>query len=207
MPMKSDEASTRVTIVSDPEKIKILVDPMRRKILRTMREGKETDEGTIRKEMTVPEIAQKLGVAAPKCYHHVDLLLEHGFVKVAREEMKKRSKITFYERTSPAFVLASTIDEIERKEGIRTDPLISFISDGYRLNLSEKQKEEAQKLMDDLGSRRHDIMVKVAQDLKGNIPEDKLRDVINFVSNQKASNDPKCLEIHKELEKYIKLDI
>ncbi|MHA1213005.1 MAG: hypothetical protein ACTSSH_11135, partial [Candidatus Heimdallarchaeota archaeon] len=61
---KQDASDTGsiVTIVSNPEKIKILVDPMRRKILRTMREGLENEDGTIRKEMTVPEIARKLGV-------------------------------------------------------------------------------------------------------------------------------------------------
>ncbi|MHA1245294.1 MAG: ArsR/SmtB family transcription factor, partial [Candidatus Heimdallarchaeota archaeon] len=84
-----------VKVVSDPEKIKILVDPMRRKILRTMREGLENDDGTIRKEMTVPEIARKLGVTAPKCYHHLDLLVENGFVRVAREEKKTRTSITY----------------------------------------------------------------------------------------------------------------
>ncbi|NHJ04258.1 MAG: ArsR family transcriptional regulator [Candidatus Heimdallarchaeota archaeon] len=203
----SDESQSRVSIVSDPEKIKILVDPMRRKILRTMREGKETEDGTLRKEMTVPEIAQKLGVAAPKCYHHVDLLLENGFVRVAKEEMKKRSKITYYERTSPAFILATTIDEIERKEGIRTDPLIYFINDGYQLGLTETEQEEAQKLIDELGSRRHNIVVKVAQKLKGNIPEEKIRDVVNLVANQFAAYDQECLDIQKELQKYIKIKI
>jgi len=75
------EGGGRVKVVSDPERIKILVDPMRRRILRTMKEGIENEEGIIRKEMTVPEIARKLGVSAPKCYHHLDLLVEHGFVK------------------------------------------------------------------------------------------------------------------------------
>ncbi|MHA1213649.1 MAG: ArsR/SmtB family transcription factor [Candidatus Heimdallarchaeota archaeon] len=110
-----NDTSSIVTIVSKPERIKILVDPMRRKILRTMREGLENDDGTIRKEMTVPEIARKLGVSAPKCYHHLDLLVDHGFVRVAKEEKKKRTSITYYERTAPAFVLASSIDEVERE--------------------------------------------------------------------------------------------
>ena len=127
--IRSEERADRsVKVVSDPEKIKILVDPMRRKILQTMREGIENDDGTVRKEITVPEIARKLGVSAPKCYHHLDLLLENGFVRVAKEEKKKRTSITYYERTAPAFVLASTIDEIEREEGIKTEPLMFFVN-------------------------------------------------------------------------------
>jgi DNA-binding transcriptional ArsR family regulator len=201
-----ENGGSRVEIVSDPERIKILVDPMRRKILRTMREGLE-EEGKIRKEMTVPEIARKLGVSAPKCYHHLDLLVEHRFVRVAKEEKKKRTSITYYERTSPAFVLASTIDEVERKEGIKTDPLISFINHGFHFQLSEKEQEEAQKLIDEFSSRSHQIFVKVAEALKGNIPDEKMRDVLGFVSNQFVFQDKKCKEIRDELDKYIKLDI
>ena len=196
-----------VKVVSDPEKIKILVDPMRRKILRTMREGLENDDGTIRKEMTVPEIARKLGVTAPKCYHHLDLLVDNGFVRVAREEKKTRTSITYYERTSPAFVLASTIDEIQKEEGIESDPLIAIIDNGFKLGLSEKQMKEAQKLIEEYSTRSHRIMVNVAKQLKGNLPEDRTGTVLRFVGEQLASQDEQCEEIRKELAKYIKLDI
>jgi len=195
-----------VKVVSDPEKIKILVDPMRRKILRTMREGLENDDGTIRKEMTVPEIARKLGVTAPKCYHHLDLLVENGFVRVAREEKKTRTSITYYERAAPAFVLASTIDEIQKQEGIDRDPLISIIDNGFKLGLSKKEMDEAQKLIDEYSSRSHNIYVKVAKQLKGNLPEDRTGIVLRFVGEQLASQDERCEQIRKELGKYIKLD-
>ncbi len=203
--ISDDKSDHIVKVVSDPEKIKILVDPMRRKILRTMREGIENEDGTIRKEITVPEIARKLGVSAPKCYHHLDLLLENGFVRVAKEEKKKRTSITYYERTAPAFVLASTIDEIEREEGLVTEPLMFFVNNGFNLKLSKKELEEAQKLIDEYDSRRHSIFVKVAKNIKGNIPENKIRDVLNFAANQLTSEDKRCLEILNELHKYIKL--
>ncbi len=196
-----------VKVVSNPEKIKILVDPMRRKILRTMREGLENDDGTIRKEMTVPEIARKLGVTAPKCYHHLDLLVENGFVRVAREEKKTRTSITYYERTAPAFVLASTIDEIQKEEGIDRDPLISIIDNGFKLDLSAKDQADAQKLIEEYSSRSHNIYVKVAKQLKGNLPEDRTGTVLRFVGEQLASQDERCEEIRKELAKYIKLNI
>lgn len=206
-PNKSaDELSDNIVkVVSDPEKIKILVDPMRRKILRTMREGIENEDGTIRKEITVPEIARKLGVSAPKCYHHLDLLLENGFVRIAKEEKKKRTSITYYERTAPAFVLASTIDKIEREEGHVVEPLMFFVNNGFKLDLSEKELKEAQKLVDELESQRHSIYVKIAQSIKGNIPENKIRNVLNFVANQLAADDERCKEIHNKLQNYIKL--
>jgi len=203
----NEGAGSRIKIIASPEKIKILVDPMRRKILRTMREGIENEDGTIRKEMTVPEIARKLGVSAPKCYHHLDLLVEHGFVRVAREEKKKRTSITYYERTAPAFVLATTIDEIERKEGIRENPLIALIDDAFLLELSDSEKEEAQKLIDELITRQHRYSVRAAEKLRGNIPDDKMGVVLGFVSNQFASQDTRCQEIRKELTKYIRLNL
>ncbi|MBK5112941.1 MAG: winged helix-turn-helix transcriptional regulator [Candidatus Heimdallarchaeota archaeon] len=205
--LNGEGASSIVKIVTDPDKIKILVDPMRRKILGTMREGLENEDGTIRKEMTVPEIARKLGVSAPKCYHHLDLLVEHGFVRVAKEEKKKRTSITYYERTSPAFVLASSIDELERKEGKRESPLIMFINDGFMLGLTDNEKDEAQELIDEFTERNHKYIIKAAQQFKGKIPDERMREVLNFVSNQYASQDKRCLEIRKELNNYLKLDL
>jgi len=195
-----------VKVVSDPEKIKILVDPMRRKILRTMREGLENEDGTKRKDMTVPEIARKLGVTAPKCYHHLDLLVENGFVRVAREEKKTRTSITYYERTAPAFVLASTIDEIQKEEGIQRDPLIAIIDNGFKLGLSKDDMNEAQKLIEEYTTRSHSLYVKVAKQLKGNLPEDRTGTVLRFVGEQLASQDERCEQIRKELAKYIKID-
>jgi len=205
--INSENASSIVKIVTDPDKIKILVDPMRRRILGTMREGLENDDGTIRKEMTVPEIARKLGVSAPKCYHHLDLLVEHGFVRVAKEEKKKRTSITYYERTSPAFVLASSIDELERKEGIREAPLIKFINEGFMLGLSEKEQKEAQILIDEFTERNHKYIIKAAQQFKGKIPDQRMRDVLGFIASQYASQDDRCIEIRKELNKFLKVDL
>ncbi|MHA1365694.1 MAG: ArsR/SmtB family transcription factor [Candidatus Heimdallarchaeota archaeon] len=155
--------------------------------------------------MTVPEIARKLGVTAPKCYHHLDLLVENGFVRVAREEKKTRTSITYYERTAPAFVLASTIDEIQKEVGIDRDPLISIIDNGFKLGLSEKEQAEAQNLIEEYSSRSHNIYVKVAKQLKGNLPEDRTGTVLRFVGEQLTSQDKRCEEIRKELAKYIKL--
>jgi DNA-binding transcriptional ArsR family regulator len=206
-----NETQSRIKIVTKPEDIKILVDPMRRKILTALREGIEEDDGTIRKEMTVPEIAyRKLGLKekqASKLYHHIDKLLKSGFLRIAREEKKTRSTITYYERTAPAFVLASTIDEVERQEGLRTTPLISFINEGFNLELSQENQDEAQKLIDEYTTRQHKYVVGAAQKLKGNIPEDRLRNVLIFMQGLFTSRDKRCQEIYDELAKYITLEL
>jgi DNA-binding transcriptional ArsR family regulator len=202
------EQRSMIQVVCDPQRIKILIDPMRRKILKTMREGLENEDGTTRKEMTVPEIARKLGVSAPKCYHHLDLLLDHNFVRVARKERKKRTSITYYERTSPFFVLASTIDEVERKEGIKKEhPAIKIIQDGFKLDLSDEEAEEAQELIDKYRSIYHDVFVKVSKRLQGNIPDERLSECINIVTGVLAFKIDEYRDAKDKLSKYLELGI
>ncbi len=108
-----------IQIVTDAERIKILMDKTRLKILHLLREG-IPEGGKRRHELTVRELAELLGISTPQSlYHHVDLLVEHGFLYPAREVKKKRSRITYYARTSPVFLIVNSVGEIpEYDEGI-----------------------------------------------------------------------------------------
>jgi len=134
-------------------------------------------------------------------------LVENGFVKVAREEKKKRTSITYYERTASSFVLASTIDEVEKKEGTRTNPLIEQINEAFKLNLPKETQNAAQDLIDEFTSKAHKFTVKAAQKIKGDVADERLERILYFISNLYASEDKQIQEIRKELKKYIKLDI
>ncbi|NHJ47254.1 MAG: helix-turn-helix transcriptional regulator [Asgard group archaeon] len=202
---------SRIKIVTKPEDIKILVDPMRRNILRAMREGMIEDNGSIRTEMTVPEIATRLGFSkkqSSKLYHHIDKLLKAGFIRIAREEKITRSIITYYERTAPGFISIDSIDEIERKEGIRTNPLINLIDDAFLLKLDQKDKEAAQKIIEQYTDIAHDYTVSISKQFKGNITDTtRLNEIVNFVTFLYLSQDPRCQELQKELIKYIKIEL
>jgi DNA-binding transcriptional ArsR family regulator len=202
---------SRIKIVTKPEDIKILVDPMRRNILRAMREGMIEDDGSIRTEMTVPEIATRLGLSkkqSSKLYHHIDKLLTAGFIRVAREEKITRSIITYYERTAPGFISIDSIDEIQRKEGTRSNPLINLLDDAFLLKLDEKDKEAAQKLIDEYTEIAHDYTVSISKQFKGNITDTtRLNEIVNFVTFLYISQDSRCQEFQKELIKYINIEL
>jgi DNA-binding transcriptional ArsR family regulator len=63
-------------VISDVETLKAISDPVRLRILETMIQA--ADE-----EWTVKRIAAALGVGPTKLYHHVAILEEHEFIRVA----------------------------------------------------------------------------------------------------------------------------
>jgi DNA-binding transcriptional ArsR family regulator len=63
-------------VISDVETLKALSDPVRLRILETM--GQAADE-----DWTVKRIATALGVGPTKLYHHVAILEEREFIRVA----------------------------------------------------------------------------------------------------------------------------
>jgi predicted transcriptional regulator len=83
-----------LALISSPEKAKVLVDPMRREILRLL-SGKP---------MTQNELAETLGLSNPSVAHHLKLLLDIGLVGVQREEKELHGIMQkFYETTSLAY--------------------------------------------------------------------------------------------------------
>ncbi|MHA1213650.1 MAG: hypothetical protein ACTSSH_14480 [Candidatus Heimdallarchaeota archaeon] len=57
--------------------------------------------------------------------------------------------------------------------------------------------------IDEHNTIQHKFTVKAAEKLKGNIPDDKMRAVLGFISRQLASQDKRCQEIRNELAKYL----
>lgn len=87
-------AKRTIAIVTSPEKAKVLVDPMRREILRLL-SGQP---------MTQNELAETLGLSNTSVAHHVRLLLNIGLVTVQREEKELHGILQkFYETTFLAY--------------------------------------------------------------------------------------------------------
>ncbi len=131
-----------IEIVTDPKRIRALIDENRLEILRALREGIRDDDERIRNELTIPEIASKLGKKSPNLYHHADVLVETGFLEIARQETKKRSSITYYRRTKPVFVIAYDPEQ-EMPRDIYDKPLMAELASSFGLNkdVSEKLHE------------------------------------------------------------------
>jgi DNA-binding transcriptional ArsR family regulator len=100
-----------ITIVKDPQKLKMILNKLSWKILVMLSE----------REMYPMEIAKKLGVHEQKVYYHIRKLAKAGAIAVTREEEKKGAIAKYYKAVSPAF-------GIELPLGYRTIQRLSLLS-------------------------------------------------------------------------------
>jgi len=78
---------------SDPEAFEVLADETRRRMIYMLRA----------KEQTVSQLAGELGVTAQAVYHQIKILLDNGFVEVAKEERVGHFIETYYRATAEVF--------------------------------------------------------------------------------------------------------
>src|SRR5208282_1968026 len=87
-----------VEIILDPGRAAVLVDPMRREIVRLLAEGEKTQS----------ELAKLLGLSDPSVGHHLNLLRERGLVRIVRKEAEEHGILQkFYEATAYVFLIDS----------------------------------------------------------------------------------------------------
>ena len=77
-----------VEVITDPERAKVLVDPMRREMVRLLAQ----------RAMTENELAEALGLSDPSVGHHLKILAQSGFIRVVRKEAERHGILQkFYE--------------------------------------------------------------------------------------------------------------
>jgi len=87
-----------VEIILDPGRAAVLVDPMRREIVRLLAESEKTQN----------ELAKLLGLSDPSVGHHLNLLRERGLVRIVRKEAEEHGILQkFYEATAYVFLIDS----------------------------------------------------------------------------------------------------
>jgi len=80
-----------VEVITDPGKIRVLVDPMRREIVRLLSLH----------AMTESELAETLGLSDPSVSHHLKILAGAGLIRIARREVEQHGIVQkFYETTA-----------------------------------------------------------------------------------------------------------
>jgi DNA-binding transcriptional ArsR family regulator len=86
---------TATRVISDQKVAKLLVDPVKRQILRYLAE----------EELTQKMLAERLGIADPSVYYHLKELKAAGLVTVARSEPEKHGIIQkFYTADALYFI-------------------------------------------------------------------------------------------------------
>lgn len=82
-------------IVSDEDVARVLIDPMRRAILSSLRE----------KPMTQSQLADKLGLSDASLNYHMKILMRAGLAKIARREIEEHGIMQkFFAPAAYAFV-------------------------------------------------------------------------------------------------------
>lgn len=79
-------------VIEDPEALKVLYDPLRFKIVGLLGEGR-----------TAKEIADEIDRPLTSLYYHLNVLVEHGLVKVEEERIKGRSVERLFRRVADEF--------------------------------------------------------------------------------------------------------
>jgi DNA-binding transcriptional ArsR family regulator len=103
---ESSERSTLkvVEVITDPDRAKVLVDPMRREIVRLL----------ARCPMTENELGEALAFSDPSVGHHLKILTRSGLIRVARKEVEEHGILQkFYEAKALAYFVDSQAMPLE----------------------------------------------------------------------------------------------
>jgi DNA-binding transcriptional ArsR family regulator len=83
-------------VITDVEQLKAISDPLRLQILEGM-------AGEARRGWTAKELAERLGTKQTKLYHHLSLLEERGFIRVAATRVVSGIQEKRYQVTAHSF--------------------------------------------------------------------------------------------------------
>ena len=88
-------------VIQDPEALKVLYDPVRFKIVSLLDEGR-----------TAKEIADEIDRPLTSLYYHLNVLVEHGLVKVDDERISGRSVERLFRRVADEFAADAELETV-----------------------------------------------------------------------------------------------
>jgi DNA-binding transcriptional ArsR family regulator len=104
--MKADRPDNCFRI-EDLETLKIIADPLRYQIFETL----------VLQPQTVRQVADKLGLSPNRLYYHVNLLEEHGLIRVDQERVVANIIERVYAVTAPCLDIARSLLSFRTEEG------------------------------------------------------------------------------------------
>lgn len=192
-----------MAIISNPERIRIMLDETRLSILRVMRLGIYRGDKYAH-DFTVTEIAERMETNPQRIYHHVDKLVEHNFLIKSREEKKKRSIISYYKRTSQGFVISYNSDEPLPQLQDRHMQFINSIKDTFDLTISDNELEELGMLMGKLLKMESIVLNELNSVIKPKCNVDKnIFFIIQFVQHLRLIDNEESYKTYKDLAKIL----
>ncbi|RMG38704.1 MAG: ArsR family transcriptional regulator [Methanobacteriota archaeon] len=197
-----------VQVISDPEVIKILLNPTRREILRVLRKGYYRDGSSkISYDMSVGEIAEILETTPQRLYHHIDKLIEAGLVEKSREVKKVRSVITFYRRTARNFIIAYEADETGQMYEEQGKNLAKTLDETFDLSLSDTEKEKVANLLTKISRNSSFYFSQLAEKLSPNYQGKDVHWAMDIVRRAFQIDDPTYIKCMKDLKQLLETKI
>ncbi len=194
-----------IQVISDPEVIKILLNPTRREILKVLRKGYYRDGSSkISYDMSVSEIAEILETTPQRLYHHIDKLIEAGLVEKSREMKKVRSVITFYRRTARNFIIAYEADETGQMYEEQGKNLAKTLDEAFNLKLSEREKERLANLLTSISRNSSFYFSQLAEKLSPKYQGKDVHWALDIVRRAFQIEDPVYVEEMKNLKSLLK---
>lgn len=192
---KPDTTIKEIMIVEDPYAIKLLFTPKYAEILRMI--GEE--------ELSVSDVARRLGANSGSIYYHMKELEKHGLVRLVREEIVGGVVKKYYRKTAMNFTFnvsnpASAV--VAAEMGINEEFMEKLIRSlryfGYDI-LPEKMEEAKHALMA-VDARSKDILAEIQQSGLEKIETDRLlvSNTYQVASTLRLFGDEQFLEAVKK---------
>lgn len=151
-----DIQPTKAFLISDLETLKIVANPLRIQII----------ESLVPQPLTVAQVAERLGLAPSKLYYHVNLLEQHGLIKVVEERVVSNIIEKVYRAVAEELDVESSLLSFATREGTervrsvfaatidatRDDILRSFKAGAFALEQG-KERRPRKALLDRTKSR------------------------------------------------------
>ncbi len=183
-------------IVSDPERIKVILDKTRKNILAVMKRGISRD-GKLSFEFTVAEISELLNTSPQRIYHHVDKLVEYNFLVKSREVKKVRSILTYYQRTARAFIISFSENDTYDNITMKNYDWFENLSKIFNLDLKDKEIKKLANLYRKFEIKESGIYETITSKISDDIDFESMVDYVWFIRNLMILTDP---EIKQTLE-------
>lgn len=198
MPNKNptNNALPDILIVDKPEDIKLIFSEKHNMILKLVMDN----------EMSISDIAKKLGVNPGSVHYHLKDLERHGLVKQVREEIKGGVVKKYYRSAArrilldtPNYNLPETMDIMGKGHVERLIKSIEYL--GY--HLPAENREDAEELLLRYEKRMRDLLLELHGTGLENVEDDGvvLRNAYDLIVNIKAKDDPEFGRIFAQFSK------
>jgi len=193
-----------VEIVVDSDKIRILMHEIRRDILAVMKEKHNRLKDYV-SDWSVKELSQVLKISPQRIYHHIDKLLEGGFVYKCRDEKIGRTITSFYRRSAKRYVIDYEVESDSAKEmlSLRGKEMVEQLINWYDIVITEDERKTLESLFPRLLNSNSKVITRVSSKLKDGYNPHQIPINIRLIMNILSSEDESYIQTLKELNKIL----